>query len=111
MWSAGGFAGGPYEANVMTKRKMQTKSKRAKRSATATNRAGSSKPPAQSKAAACLTLLSRKEGASVTDLQKATGWQPHSVRGFLSAKIKAAGLKLTSEKSPDGERRYHVKSA
>lgn len=69
------------------------------------------KAPSKSKASICISLLSRKEGASVQDLQKATGWQPHSVRGFLSGKVKkTAGLKLTSEKTYNGVRRYHAKS-
>ena len=95
----------------MTKQKAQSKSKRTKPKATASRKA-SPKPPIQSKASVCIGLLSRKEGASIADMQKTTGWQPHSVRGFLSSKVKkTAGLKLTSEKTSDGVRRYHVKSA
>lgn len=76
----------------------------------ASNRA-TSKTPGKSKASNCIGLLQRKEGASIPELQKATGWQPHTVRGFLSSKVKkAAGLKLTSEKKPDGVRRYHAKT-
>jgi hypothetical protein len=42
---------------------------------------------------------------------KATGWQPHSVRGFLSGAVgKKMGLKVTSSKSEDGERSYSVKA-
>jgi hypothetical protein len=41
---------------------------------------------------------------------KATGWQPHSVRGFLSGTIgKKMGLTITSVKSEDGERSYSIK--
>ena len=34
-------------------------------------------------------LLSRKTGADLSALQKATGWQPHSVRAALSGMRKA----------------------
>ena len=34
------------------------------------------------KGAKILELLRRKDGATLGDLTKATGWQPHSVRGF-----------------------------
>jgi hypothetical protein len=41
---------------------------------------------------------------------KATGWQAHSVRGFLSGALgKKMGLMVTSTKAEDGERRYSVK--
>lgn len=95
----------------MSKPKARSKSKRTKLKTTVSRKAPS-KPSRQSKASICIGLLSRKEGANIADLQKATGWQPHSVRGFLSGKIKKGpDLKLTSEKTPDGVRRYHVKSA
>jgi hypothetical protein len=63
-----------------------------------------------SKAAKVLDLLRRTGGASLKELMKATGWQAHSVRGFLSGAVgKKMGLKLVSAKSEDGERRYLVK--
>jgi hypothetical protein len=63
----------------------------------------------QTKTQNCLALLERTEGASIAEMQKATGWQPHSVRGFLAGTIKKTpGVTLTSEKADDGERRYRV---
>ena len=57
----------------------------------------------------CLHLLSRAEGASIEELQKATGWQQHSVRGFLAGAVKKKlGLSLLSEKHDAGPRRYHI---
>jgi hypothetical protein len=42
---------------------------------------------------------------------KATGWQPHSVRGFLSGTVsKKMGLAVVSTKAEDGERTYSVKA-
>ena len=63
-----------------------------------------------SKAAKILELLKRPNGATSKELQKATGWQPHSVRGFLSGTIgKKMGLAVTSSKGEDGERNYSIK--
>ena len=39
-----------------------------------------------SKTAQILDLLKRTGGATAKDLQKATGWQPHSVRGSCPAR-------------------------
>lgn len=62
---------------------------------------------AGSKAAKIMNLLSRPQGATITELMKATKWQRHSVRGFLSGTIrKKLGLKLTTTKRNDGERSY-----
>ena len=40
--------------------------------------------PARSKKQVVYDLLARPEGASLEELMGATGWQPHSVRGFIS---------------------------
>lgn len=58
-----------------------------------------------------IARLRRKNGASIDDLVDATGWQAHSVRGFLSGTIKKKlGLDLASEKQADGTLRYYLKS-
>ena len=63
-----------------------------------------------SKKARVLGLLQRPQGATLGELRKATGWQSHSVRGFLSGIItKKMGLALKSEKREDGERVYSVR--
>ena len=74
---------------------------------------GRMKPAAaKTKQQACLDLLNRQEGATVEELQAATGWQQHSVRGFLSGAVKKKlGLTLLSEKPDVGPRRYHIASA
>ena len=38
-----------------------------------------------SKAKAVLELLRRKDGAAVAEIAKATGWQNHTIRAFVSA--------------------------
>lgn len=58
-----------------------------------------------------LDLLKRSGGATTKELMKVTGWQPHSVRGFLSGTLrKKMGLAVTSSKGEDGERSYSIKA-
>jgi hypothetical protein len=64
-----------------------------------------------SKTAKILALLKRPDGATSKELIKATGWLPHSVRGFLSGTVrKKMGLTVTSTKGEDGERTYSVEA-
>ncbi len=63
-----------------------------------------------SKTAKILDLVKRPGGATLQELRKATSWQPHSIRGFLSLLGKKKGLAVQSTKSPDGERTYSVKA-
>jgi len=60
------------------------------------------------KGAAIVTFLKRKDGATIAELSAAVGWQAHSVRGFLSGLLKRRGIATTSKKGDDGQRRYRI---
>lgn len=53
-------------------------------------------------------MLKSPAGATIDAMMKATGWQQHSVRGFLAAVVrKRLKLKLGSRKV-DSERVYQI---
>lgn len=76
----------------------------------ARKRKASKKNEAGTKREKVIALLKRSEGATLKAIMMATGWQAHSVRGFISAQLtKKSGLKVKSFKR-DGERVYRIRS-
>jgi len=62
-----------------------------------------------SKKAEVLKLMRRKQGVTLQEIMKVTGWQAHTVRGFVSGTlIKKGGLKVESFRSDEKERTYRV---
>jgi hypothetical protein len=94
------------------KAKAGKKARPAKRTPKGAKKAKAGKPEARggSKTAQILDLLKRPGGATSTEIMKSTGWQAHSVRGFLSGTVgKKMGLTVSSTKGEDGERTYSIK--
>lgn len=57
-----------------------------------------------------LALLRSTDGCTIDAVVKATGWQPHSVRGFFAGVVrKKLNLDLDSE-LVDEVRRYRIKA-
>jgi hypothetical protein len=74
---------------------------------TAVNPSASAEQPT-TKAAIVIALLQEPSGGTLKAIMAATGWQPHSVRGFISAQlVKKRKLKVKSFKR-DGERVYKI---
>jgi hypothetical protein len=67
------------------------------------------KSKAPSKSNTIQKLLVRAKGASIAEIMAATGWQPHSVRAFLSGLRKKGGT-LLRESRKDGETSYRIAS-
>jgi hypothetical protein len=91
----------------MTKRNKKTESLRG-------NSAPEHQPIAAStkatKASIILELLKRDQGATLQHMQDATGWQAHSLRGFLSATVKKQmALNLERTLCADGTSSYHIR--
>jgi hypothetical protein len=64
-----------------------------------------------SKQSHVIAMLRSPAGATIDAMMKATGWQQHSVRGFLAGVVrKRLNLKLSSDKV-NGNRVYKIKSS
>ena len=62
-----------------------------------------------SKAAQVCSLLWRPEGATLNEIRSETGWQAHTVRGFISRNLSKQGRKVRSFKR-EGERVYRLRA-
>jgi hypothetical protein len=65
-------------------------------------------PRAESKGAKILEMIGRAKGATLAEIMKATDWQAHSVRGFISTAGKKHGVTIESAKNDAGERTYKI---
>jgi Protein of unknown function (DUF3489) len=68
------------------------------------------KTDARSKQARVIAMLQSPTGTTTAAIMKATGWQPHSVRGFLAGVVRKR-LKLTlASRKVNGNRIYQIAS-
>ena len=60
------------------------------------------KPKAQSKSATIIALLNRGKGASIDEICKATEWQKHSTRAFLTGLRKKGIVIIREQRGEEG---------
>jgi ribosomal protein L7/L12 len=90
--------------------KAKTARKGAKKASVAKSKktVAASEPREGSKKAEVIALLRRAKGVSLSEIQKLTDWQKHTVRGFISLLSSKAGLKIISARNDAGERIYRT---
>ena len=90
-------------------RAVKPPAKRVNRSSKATRPGKAAAVRPGTKTAKILALLRRPSGATLQELRKATGWQAHSVRGFLSGTLKKKmGRRVDSAPRDNGQRAYRL---
>jgi hypothetical protein len=104
--------GAPKAKKAASKKTTSAPKKQAntKKKATGTKASKPAAVPREfSKKAIVLDLLRRSKGATMAEIAKATGWQAHSIRGFISGALsKKMGLTIESSKNEAGERSYRI---
>lgn len=66
------------------------------------------KPDSKTKAELVIGMINTPSGSTLKAIMAATGWQAHSVRGFLSTQPKKLGFQVESFKR-EGERVYRIR--
>jgi len=93
----------------MTKKASKSTTKRPARGPASV---GTSEERPAPKSTQIVSLMQRQNGASIAELMKATGWQAHSVRGFISGTLKRKqGLVVNSVVEEGKDRRYVIVGA
>lgn len=70
--------------------------------------AAEGKLPTLSKSALIVELLKRQEGATLEQMMEASGWQKHSVRGFLAGSLKKRHKLIASSEKTEAGRVYRT---
>jgi hypothetical protein len=55
-----------------------------------------------------IAMMRRANGATLAEVMEATGWQAHTVRGFVSILGSKGGERIESSKNTAGERTYRI---
>jgi hypothetical protein len=84
------------------------KQKPAKKSRGTKKPAHKAKADRANKKAEVIAMLKRAKGATLAEIMAATGWQAHTVRGFVSILGSKGGEKIESSKNDAGERNYRI---
>ena len=88
------------------KAKAAAPKKAAKKAAKPARKKEASAPRAESKGAKIIDMIGRAKGATLAEIMKATDWQAHSVRGFISIAAKKHSINIESSKNDAGDRVY-----
>jgi uncharacterized protein DUF3489 len=105
------LGGGKPEANPKKEAKGAKSAKKGKGATKATPAKKTARKPKSdriNKKAEVIAMMQRAKGATLDEIMKATDWQRHTVRGFVSILGSKGGQKIESSKNAAGERTYKI---
>ena len=85
-----------------------TSEPKAKKAPTKAAKAPKKTEERSNKKAEVVELMKRAHGVTLAEVMEATGWQAHTVRGFVSLLGSKAGETIESTKNAKGERSYKI---
>ncbi len=96
------------EASQPKRKPTTKKAKSGKKTQRAKKPAAKSKADRANKKTEVIAQMKRAKGATLAEIMGATGWQAHTVRGFVSILGSKGGEKIESTKNDAGERTYRI---
>ena len=93
--------GAPTGKKAAKQRKPETSATALSKKAIRPAVAKTTKPRRESKGSQIIELISRPNGATLPEIMTATGWLPHSVRGFISTAGSKKGFHCDASYAPD----------
>ena len=93
-----------------TQPKTQVKSRHRSTTNASNTEPMATQPKLRGKQASILTLLGRAQGATISSLIEATGWQRHTLRAALSG-LRKRGHEIERDQTKAGESRYRIGSS
>jgi hypothetical protein len=93
-------------AKPAKKAKVTRKAKPAKKAAPA--KKGADKGERSNKKAEVIAMMKRAKGVTLAEIMETTGWQKHTVRGFVSLLGSKGGETVESTKNAAGHRTYRI---
>ena len=98
----------PQEPKTAKPTKGAKPAKKAKPTKKAAGKKTGDKDERSNKKAEVIAMMKRSKGATLAQIVEATGWQKHTIRGFVSLLGSKGGEKIESSKSATGDRTYRI---
>ena len=98
----------PSSKKGATPKKSAAKAKKTAKTAKPVKKTAKPVAERSNKKAEVIAMMKRAKGVTLAEIMDATGWQKHTVRGFVSILGSKGADTIESSKNSDGERTYGI---